>query len=762
MDLGSKTLHCEDSAVNDSFSLMVMRHQEDENTLQTSYFSCLSWFDLNSAAYGTLEYILSTNFRYQIGIDFGTLLVSAMALVVKVKYEGTLRRFNLYIREDGSPDISLDALRAKICELFMFNPNAQLVITYTDEDNDVVTMADDYDLLDAVGQGLNPLRLEVSLTGQNNGRADLSSSNESSTPRISSNPRREGQTFDRRSIFSDEAFKRVPESLQTALMKCADDHFVKAVASTPAVSEFMEGLIRVAGTHLGPLMGGQWASGASSGSQINDDPLPQMNGGVSESNCNSQPSLKYLLSPSAPSVFGESHGNQNFESAPQDLSGPSAPPVSDEACVNGLRKNLGVGKIYCTGKGHYLSRRSASTPSSQAPSVGKGDNRTLGKLDCCFVEDVTIFDGTRLAPGTPFTKIWRLRNNGTLRWPPHTQLVRVGGDELGTRNEVNLEIQEQGHPVDEELDAAVNLIAPMQPGRYVSYWRLIAPSGQRFGQRVWALIQVEMPKEDFLPHRTESVSIPIYLDQNNEFQGQNKRNMASVDVSLQVPDENASVGDDKRNFVHPNVVYTESGSFPMVKHPVEKSPLLSVQESDVPTQMQGASMTSAAIMPTIGGSSLASIRTVPAHDASEERPAVSVTPIFAGSETHLSFVQDTSEANPVEQSLLHELDDMGFKQRTLNAKILRKNNYDLEKTLDDLCSASEWDTILEELQDMGFCDSEMNKRLLSKNAGSVKKVVLELLSAQKAASSMQSSPTKKYVRCPSAVKQLKIGLYLGM
>lgn len=41
-----------------------------------------------------------------------------------------------------------------------------------------------------------------------------------------------------------------------------------------------------------------------------------------------------------------------------------------------------------------------------------------------------------------------------------------------------------------ELDIAVDFTAPESPGRYISYWRMASPSGQKFGQRVWVLIQV--------------------------------------------------------------------------------------------------------------------------------------------------------------------------------------------------------------------------------------------------------------------------------
>ena len=53
---------------------------------------------------------------------------------------------------------------------------------------------------------------------------------------------------------------------------------------------------------------------------------------------------------------------------------------------------------------------------------------------------------------------------------------------MGAGNVVNLEIEEQGYQVDEELNAVVDFIAPIRPRCYVSYWRLMAPSGQKFGQ----------------------------------------------------------------------------------------------------------------------------------------------------------------------------------------------------------------------------------------------------------------------------------------
>ena len=44
--------------------------------------------------------------------------------------------------------------------------------------------------------------------------------------------------------------------------------------------------------------------------------------------------------------------------------------------------------------------------------------------------------------------------------------------------------------MDEDFDVVVHFIAPMEPGLYDSYWRLMAPSGQMFGKTLRVLIQV--------------------------------------------------------------------------------------------------------------------------------------------------------------------------------------------------------------------------------------------------------------------------------
>lgn len=104
-----------------------------------------------------------------------------------------------------------------------------------------------------------------------------------------------------------------------------------------------------------------------------------------------------------------------------------------------------------------------------------------------FVQDVNMGDrGATLSPSEKFTKIWRMRNEGGAAWAENTVLTFVGGDQLGAPEAVTV----PAVAASEEVDIAVDMVAPSVPGRYVSYWRLCTPDGHRFGHRVWVDIIV--------------------------------------------------------------------------------------------------------------------------------------------------------------------------------------------------------------------------------------------------------------------------------
>jgi len=124
-----------------------------------------------------------------------------------------------------------------------------------------------------------------------------------------------------------------------------------------------------------------------------------------------------------------------------------------------------------------------------------------------FVSDVTVEDGTNVNPGQSLVKIWKMRNESTVAWPENTRLAFVGGDKLANVEAVAVPAVEPGA----EVDIAVDMIAPVKPGRYVGYWRLVAPDGSRFGQRVWVDVTVIPPEvvETTSPAVTERVAAPV-------------------------------------------------------------------------------------------------------------------------------------------------------------------------------------------------------------------------------------------------------------
>ena len=75
----------------------------------------------------------------------------------------------------------------------------------------------------------------------------------------------------------------------------------------------------------------------------------------------------------------------------------------------------------------------------------------------------------------------------------------------------------------------------------------------------------------------------------------------------------------------------------------------------------------------------------------------------------------------MEEKLLRELTEMGFRQVDLNKEVLRQNKYDLQKSVDDLCGFHEWDPLLAELKELVRTDPNSCARHSSKdlfNSGS--------------------------------------------
>jgi hypothetical protein len=99
-------------------------------------------------------------------------------------------------------------------------------------------------------------------------------------------------------------------------------------------------------------------------------------------------------------------------------------------------------------------------------------------LYASFVTDVTIPDGTTLAPGAAFTKTWRLLNKGTCTWTTSFTMVFSTGNAMS--GAASTDFPQQVKP-GQTVDLSIKLIAPTTTGSYSGYYQLKDASGVTFG-----------------------------------------------------------------------------------------------------------------------------------------------------------------------------------------------------------------------------------------------------------------------------------------
>ncbi len=92
--------------------------------------------------------------------------------------------------------------------------------------------------------------------------------------------------------------------------------------------------------------------------------------------------------------------------------------------------------------------------------------------------DVTFPPGALVAPGTSFTKTWRIRNASPCTWTPGYSLVKAGGDNLG--GPLSMRIPYIVIP-GMEFSLSVELFAPCASGHYFNNFMLRDDQGADFG-----------------------------------------------------------------------------------------------------------------------------------------------------------------------------------------------------------------------------------------------------------------------------------------
>ena len=96
-----------------------------------------------------------------------------------------------------------------------------------------------------------------------------------------------------------------------------------------------------------------------------------------------------------------------------------------------------------------------------------------------FITDVTVPDGTVMAPGQNFDKTWRLQNGGTCDWTATYKAVFTGSGN-GPMGGISTPIGKIVKP-GETIDLIVEFVAPSTAGDYVSWWKLQNDAGVFFG-----------------------------------------------------------------------------------------------------------------------------------------------------------------------------------------------------------------------------------------------------------------------------------------
>ncbi|CAE7077592.1 unnamed protein product [Rhizoctonia solani] len=130
---------------------------------------------------------------------------------------------------------------------------------------------------------------------------------------------------------------------------------------------------------------------------------------------------------------------------------------------------------------------SPSCSSSSSSSSASLLSYTPPPFEAAFIEDRTIVDGQVVSGGAEFSKIWRMRNTGTVAWPEGTTVSFVGGNYMTTA--IHWAVTGDLSP-GQDIDVEVDMKAPEEPGHYNSTWRLKTPEGETFGSVVWCDIIV--------------------------------------------------------------------------------------------------------------------------------------------------------------------------------------------------------------------------------------------------------------------------------
>ncbi len=171
-----------------------------------------------------------------------------------------------------------------------------------------------------------------------------------------------------------------------------------------------------------------------------------------------------------------------------------------------------------------------------------------------FVADVTVPDGTTYAPGTAFTKTWRIKNIGTCTWSTSYSMVFDSGDKMSGPDSVPMP---QTVVPGQTVDVSVSLTAPATGGTYRGYWKFQNANGVRFGigtggtQAWWVDIRVTgTPVGRNYDFGTSSSPVASGFNRVTESTAYSSGGFGWTDISTLESRDRSGINDDlRRDFV---------------------------------------------------------------------------------------------------------------------------------------------------------------------------------------------------------------------
>lgn len=130
------------------------------------------------------------------------------------------------------------------------------------------------------------------------------------------------------------------------------------------------------------------------------------------------------------------------------------------------------------------TRLPPSTPMELRPAATPACTNQL-----TFQDDLTIPDGSLVAPGEALDKRWEVENSGSCNWDQRYSLRLVAGSDLGAKPQMGL------YPARSGTVAPIRILfnAPGEPGPYRSAWQAYGPEGEAFGDQIFIDIVVAEP-----------------------------------------------------------------------------------------------------------------------------------------------------------------------------------------------------------------------------------------------------------------------------